>query len=100
LAPGGFAQVVQNLCEDLLVCSYASGSMMCSVDDDTLTSLLAEVDVPDLQSKVLHLATSAAEADRHLDDAEALVVAAARRQWLISETLQRTGAVPSVLQPA
>ena len=66
LAPGAFAQVVHTLCEDLLIGAYGSGSMMCSVDETTLASLLAEVDDWVLQSKVLRLANAAAEADKHL----------------------------------
>jgi len=85
LAPGAFAQVVHNLCEDLLMGAYGNGSMMCCVDDATLASLLAELDEPERQSQVLRLASAAAEADNHLSDAEALVVAAARRQWCIDE---------------
>ena len=81
LAPSAFAQVVHTLCEDLLLGAYGSGSMMCSVDETTLASLLAEVDDRVLQSKVLRLANAAAEADKHQADAEALVVAAARRHW-------------------
>ncbi|MBL8333836.1 MAG: TerB family tellurite resistance protein [Rubrivivax sp.] len=81
LPPGAFAQVVHTLCEDLLMGSYGSATMMCSVDESTLASLLAEVDDPALQARVLQLAAAAAEADRHVADAEALVVAAARRHW-------------------
>lgn len=81
LPPGAFAQVVHTLCEDLLMGSYGSATMMCSVDESTLASLLAEVDDPALQARVLRLAAAAAEADRHVADAEALVVAAARRHW-------------------
>lgn len=84
LAPGSFAQIVQTLCEDLLMGTYGGGSMMCSVDEPTLASLLAEVDEPALQAKVLRLASAAAEADRHLADAEALVVKAARQHWHVS----------------
>jgi hypothetical protein len=92
LAPGRFAQVLHTLCEDLLMGAYGAGSMMCSVDEAALASLLAEVDAPALQSKVLHLASAAAEADRHLADAEALVVATARRQWHGSSSVQATAA--------
>ena len=81
LAPGAFAQVVHTLCEDLLMDAYGSGSMMCSVDETTLASLLAAVDDGVLQSKVLRLANAAAETDKHQADAEALVVAAARQHW-------------------
>lgn len=85
LAPGEFAQVVHTLCEDLLMGAYGSGSMMCNVDDTTLASLLAEVNEPELQAKVLRLAGAAAEADKHLADGEAKVVAAAYRMWRPSE---------------
>lgn len=81
LTPGAFAQVVHTLCEDLLMGSFGSATMMCSVDGDTLASLLAEVDDPALQARVLRLAAAAAEADRHVADAEALVVDAAQKQW-------------------
>lgn len=84
LAPGQFAQVVHTLCEDLLAGAYAGGSLMCSIDEPTLAALLAEVDDPTLQSTTLHLAAAAAEADQHLADAEAMLVAAARRQWRLS----------------
>lgn len=99
LAPGSFAQVVHTLCEDLLMGAYGSGSMMCSVDEDTLASLLAEVDAPALQAKVLHLAGAAAEADRHLADAEALVVGAARQRWHGTGGTHRTEPAAKVLQP-
>ena len=61
--------------------AYAGGSLMCSVDEATLVSFLAEVDEPALQAQVLRLASAAAEADQHLSDAEAWVMAAALRQW-------------------
>lgn len=88
LAPGSFAQVVHTLCEDLLMGAYGAASMMCSVDESTLASLMAEVDDGRLQAKVLLLASAAADADQHLADAEALVVAAARRHWQIGDTTQ------------
>jgi len=84
LAPGAFDEVLRTLCEDLLMGAYGSGSLMCCVDERTLASLLAEVEEPDLQGRVLLLAQAAAAADRHLADAEDLVVAAARRHWPIA----------------
>lgn len=100
LAPGSFAQVMHTLCEDLLMGAYGSGSMMCSVDGATLASLLAEVDEPTLQAKVLRLAGAAAEADKHLADAEVLVVAAARRHWHGSDAARGADPASKVLQPA
>lgn len=85
LAPGCFARVIQTLCEDLLMAAHGGGSMMCSVDASTLSALMSEVDAPALQRTVLRLAGAAAQADRHLADAEALVMAAAREQWGLAE---------------
>jgi len=60
LAPGGFAQVIHTLCEDLLMGAYTSGSMMGSIDASTLASFMAEVETPAVQHKVLQLAKAAA----------------------------------------
>ena len=98
LAPGSFAQVVHTLCEDLLMGAYGGGTMMGGVDDATLESLLAEVDEPGLQARVLRLASASAAADKHLADAEALVMATARRRWRISDQAGSThspAALPS-----
>ena len=95
LAPGAFAHVVHTLCEDLLMGVHGRGSMMCSVDDAILASILDEVDAPALQARILRLASAAAEADQHLAEAEALVVAAARRHWRCSDS-----AAPATLLPA
>lgn len=100
LSPGAFAQVMHTLCEDLLMGAYGGGSMMCSVDEATLASLLAEVDEPGLQAKVLRMASAAAEADKHLADAEALVMAAAHRQWRSGDAAHAARTEAQVLQPA
>jgi hypothetical protein len=99
LAPDSFAEVLRTLCEDLLLGAYGSGSLMCSVDDATLAALLAEVDDPGLQGKVLRLAGAAAAADRHLADAEDLVVAAARRHWPVAASPMPSAAPAAALQP-
>jgi hypothetical protein len=96
LAPDGFAQVIHTLCEDLLMGAYTSGSLMASVDPSMLASLLAEVETPALQHKVLQLAKAAAEADRHLAEAELVVLDAARRHWRIADE----SAAPVAPQPA
>lgn len=86
LPSGAFSQVLVNLCEDLLSGSHGPAAGVCSVDSVTLASMLAEVDEPDLQSRVLRLASAAAEADSHLADAEALLVGAALLHWKIGCT--------------
>lgn len=100
LAPGAFAQVVHTLCEDLLMGAYGSSSMMCSVDEATLASLLAEVDDAVLQGRVLRLASAAAAADRHLADTEALVVEAARQHWQTGHAPAAARGHGAALQPA
>ncbi len=81
LDPDGLPRIVQTLCEDLLMGDPGSGSMLGSVDDHALAALMAEVDEPALQRKVLRLAVAAAQGDRHLADGEILVLEAARRHW-------------------
>lgn len=81
LPSGTFATIVHTLCEDLLMGAHGRRSMMCSVSPSALEALLSEVDDPTLQEKVLGLAAAAAEADRHLADAEAQLVGAARQRW-------------------
>lgn len=100
LAPGAFAQVLHTLCEDLLAGAYAGGSLMCSLDEATLASLLAEVDDRRLQRQVLRLAIAAAEVDQHLAEAEALVLAAARHQWAVDTEDQADLSPAAAPQPA
>ena len=73
--------IVQSLCEDFLMGAHFRGCMIAGVDDSALVSLMAEVDEPELQRKVLRLAVAAALANRRQADGEALVLAGARRQW-------------------
>jgi hypothetical protein len=81
LEPQLLPHIVHTLCEELLASGYETGSLMCSVDDSTLASLMAEISDPVLQRKVLRLSLAAARADGHLADGETLVVDAARRHW-------------------
>jgi hypothetical protein len=81
LAPQHLPGIVQTLCEDLLMDGFAGGSILSHVDDGSLASLLAEVDEPQLQGKVLHLAAAASKADRHLSDGEASVLNAIDHHW-------------------
>jgi hypothetical protein len=85
LHSGSLPRIVQTLCEDLLMGDHGSGSMLGAVDASGLASLMAEVDEPALQRKVLRLAVAAARADRHLADGEAVILAAARRHWGLAE---------------
>lgn len=96
----GLPRIIQTLCEDLLMGDPCGGSMLGSVDDSTLASLMAEVDEPVLQRKVLRLAVAAALGDRHLADGETLVLEAARRHWGISEEAEQGSAFAANAQAA
>lgn len=87
LAPGGFAQVVHTLCEDLLMGGGYGAHLTGGVDDATLASLLAEVDAPALRLAVLRLADAAVTADLHVSDGETQVLRALHQQWMLSEDL-------------
>jgi hypothetical protein len=73
--------IVQTLCEDLLMDGLDGSSLLARVDDAWLASLLAEVDEPLLQGKVLRMAAAAADADKHLSDGEAAMLGAIGRHW-------------------
>ena len=100
LEADGLPRIVQTLCEDLLTGGHGSGSMLGSVDDGALASLMAEVDEPLLQRKVLRLAVAAARADQHLADGETLVLAAARRHWGLGEDAEAGSLLVAATQAA
>ena len=86
LPPDGLPRIVQVLCEDLLMGGHGHGSMLGGMDDSTLAALMAEVDDPALQRKVIRLSLAAAKADQHFSDGEALILAAAHRHWGVSQS--------------
>lgn len=85
LAPGDFAGVLHALCEDLLMGARERRLLTGSIDQATLSALLAEVTDTELQNRVLHFADTAATADRHVAAAEAWIMASALKQWRASE---------------
>jgi len=85
LEPLLLPHIVQTLCEELLLGGCATGSLLASVDDSTLASLMAEVSDPVLQRTVLRLSLAAARADGHLADGEAVVLEAARHHWGLTD---------------
>lgn len=95
LEPHRLPHIVRTLCEELLACSYESGSLISKVDDGTLASLMAEISDPALQRTVLRLSLAAAQADGHLADGETWVVDAARHHWKLID-----GVEPGVAQAA
>ena len=81
LPPRAFHGVVQTLCEELLMDGFDGGSILSYLGDGSLASLLAEVERPELQVKVMSMAAAAVDADKHLSEGEAAVLDAIGRHW-------------------
>ena len=73
--------IVQTLCEDLLMEGFNGRSILSHIGDGVMASLMAEVDDPRLQSKVLRVAEKIVQADRHLSEGEAAMLDAICRHW-------------------
>lgn len=81
LAAGSLSVLLRDLCEDLLMGAAQAGPLIEQLDGATLRDLMAEVTEPRLRDEVLTLAHAAAQADGHLAEGEAFVLAAACRYW-------------------
>jgi len=81
LNPQDMPDIVQTLCEDLLMEGFDGRAILSHVGDDLMASLMAEVDDPRLQGQVLRIAASAALADKHLSDGETAMLDAIIRHW-------------------
>lgn len=73
--------VVQDLCLDLLSTSHGHWSRAARVDAHTLSALLSEVTLPNLQRTVLSLCEAVAKADPRVCEDESQIILAARQQW-------------------
>ena len=73
--------VVHNLCDDLLASADHRWSHACRIEPATLLELMAEIDDPLLQARVIRLCIGVANADRHVTEGESIVLSAALDQW-------------------
>jgi hypothetical protein len=94
LGPAELHDVVHDLCQDMLAASDMAWSGSSRLDRHTLAELLAEVQDPQLQLKVLRLCVAVVETDEHLAEGESTVLAAALAQWGLPQT---TPAQPALL---
>jgi uncharacterized tellurite resistance protein B-like protein len=74
-------QVMNTLCEDLLMAARSNFQEACQIDARTLSEPMAEIDDPDLRLKLLHLCAAVVEADGHLAKCETMVIEAAVEHW-------------------
>jgi tellurite resistance protein len=84
LQPEQMPGIVQTLCEDLLMDGFDGRSLLSHVSDESVVSLLAEVNEPQLQNKVLRVAGNVVHADQHLSDGEAAMLDEISRRWGLS----------------
>ncbi len=73
--------IVQTLCEDLLMAGFDGRSIRSHLDDGALHAMIAEVDEPHLQARVLRVAASVAHTDEHLADGESALLDMIDRIW-------------------
>lgn len=85
LSPAELHTVVHDLCQDLLATSDMAWGGSSRVDPRTLAGLLAEVQDPQLQLKVLKLCVAVVDTDEHVAEGESAVLAAALTQWGLPE---------------
>ncbi|KWF80477.1 hypothetical protein WL93_23980 [Burkholderia diffusa] len=76
-----FARIVQAMCEDLVISHGSSGTSSGRLDPETLETLLAEIDDPDLRVKIIELSLALASADQHLADGEITVLGTILTAW-------------------
>ncbi|CAB3759954.1 TerB family tellurite resistance protein [Paraburkholderia humisilvae] len=81
LAPGEFPGIVQALCEDQLLGPASWAAPAGDLEDDALTTLMAEIDDPALRRKVMRLCLAVAVADDYLADGEIALLAAMLDAW-------------------
>jgi len=84
LPDGTLQTVLRDFCEDLLATHAAAPANTLTLDDDTITSLLDEIQDESLRIRLLQLCVAVVEADGHLARGEFHVLYAAARRWHVS----------------
>jgi len=74
-------EVIDDFCVDLLASKQLIWADSCPVDEYTLHALMAEIDSPLLQRKVLGLCVKIAEVDGRLSVGESMALHAAVEHW-------------------
>ena len=90
LEPQQMPDLVQTLCEDLLMEGFDGRSILSHVCEGLMASLMAEVDQPRLKRDVLHIAESVVLADKYLSDGETAMLNAISHHWRIPFSHERS----------
>ena len=89
LLPSELMEVLYDCCEDLQSAPGLTWDEVCRVSQPTLTSLLDEISDPALQQRVLLCCEQLAEADSHVAEGEAVLLATAAAWWQLPHVLPR-----------
>jgi hypothetical protein len=96
LSPAKLHDVVRDLCCDMVTTGATAWDSSSRIDRRTLSALLAEVQDPELQLKVLKLCVAVVETDEHAAEGDSAVLAAALTQSGLPQTRQQ-GTQPALL---
>lgn len=77
--------VIDDFCEDLLLSKQLAWADACPVDSYTLTSVMGEIDDPNLRYELLQLCVKLAQADTRLAQGESIVLRAAAEHWQLQQ---------------
>lgn len=86
-------EVLQVLCEELLISAHQSWADVCRIDEGMLASFMSEIDDPDLRLKVLQLCVSVVAADSHVADNESIVLGSLIDHWNMHREMRELASV-------
>ncbi len=92
LGRDAFHAVIDTFCEDLLSSKQLNWADACPVDEYTLAELMAEIDDPALQNKLLGLCVRLAEVDDLVAEGESIVLIAALAHWSLDYQMLHSSA--------
>ena len=98
LGPAELHSVIHDLCQDLLAASDMSWGGSGQVDRHTLSRLMADVQDPQLQLRVMKLRVAVVDTDEHLAEGESAVLAAALAEWGLPQVWQQDKQPQAALQ--
>ena len=76
-----FDKLIHELCDDMLLSAHRTRSGQLELDPENIDLLLAEIQHPMLQKRVLRMMLDVVNADRKLSGGEAVLVAEAMKFW-------------------
>ncbi|VTU16240.1 TerB family tellurite resistance protein [Variovorax sp. RA8] len=94
--------LISDFCDDILQAAPGDWAQACRSGTESLSAMLREIECPTLRRKVLRICKKVIEADAHLADGEATVLAEMFAQWGIDARAKHaaTPAAQNLSMPA